>query len=840
MKINSISDLTDVTGYEYFGKDFIVSGNGDISFVFELKLPGIFTLDGYEYNDLVRKLDHYISGQNDEVVFHKLDLCYIDKEEQKVYEANYTTKSDLDYFLGRPILEHKCFLVVSYPTIVDNYWPTHSSTSFIKSSSLISKDLFSEISKKSTRVREEVTALENELKGNTELKVEKLNKQDIIDFIFNIFNASFDNWVKNVESSYKIDPIEVTDEYVRVGQEYVGIVSFTGESQKFGSFSDNLEVIDTEVFDTGFTFKNRFGLPTSLGYAINLGTPIKHIVHTIIQPRHNKNIEEQLSKENRGLTFLRGIGSPEAAKKQNDIKLYKDHITVSKGCTFCQSVWVYADDRKNLKKYLSQVKSQYRNVTLGGSGVESFIENKQTANLYFSTMPGIARENFMYLYGTVQRAIAYMPLETHLSSDSNGFTFCDRFGRRIVINLRKSEFSTNPNKGVFGPSGTGKSVFLNTYHSQAVGMGYHVVVLDKGGSYKVNNGVNGGKYIDCGKKSNLSFNIFDTKKDAKGRYIYKEISDDNTGVNKVLFVYVILAKIVFGRKQEELETNERRRLYEKSIEEYYKAVNLEIVEGKDVKMSFTGYVKFFNKFYEKNAHIFQNHIVLSDFNLLVEPYIEGGDKDFLLNGDISFDITKDRFVVFDVQAIEKEVDLFNIVCIIIIDIVEQKLNSLPIYIPKIFTIDEALDFLGGTSMGPFIAGKYRKIRKMGGEVIIATQDAKFLEGCDQNTKNSILANMSYKVILGLDNEESIAAARILMGLVDKEIDLIKTLQPKREFFLKIRDYKMILRNELSPHTLAAFTTDPDELGVIREYEKRYQDFPTAINNYVSDQSDNKK
>jgi GTPase SAR1 family protein len=830
MKEKSTSSLSDITGYEFIGHDYVVTGNGDISFFFEVSLPGIFSIETYEYNDLNKKLSHYISGQKDDVVFHKLDLSFIDKEEWSDYTRSYTGRKDLDHFLGRPILKHKCFLVVSYPTIVGDYWPTHSSTSFIQAKQLIKDDLFRKIENASSDIRKEITALASELSSNEHFKCRKLEKQEITDVIFNIMNASFDDWQENLDEDIAFNPIEVGDGFLRVGSEYVGVVSFAREAARFTSYK-NVEVMDTKVFETGVNFNNKFGIATSIGYAINIGTPIKHIVHTIIQPRSKVSIEARLKhwKNTFSMNFLSGIGSSDAKNKQVEVALYLDSMSFYKGCTFSQSVWVYDIDRSALSLRTKQIVSQYRNV---GTGVESFVENMQAANLYFSTMPGVARENFMYHFSTVPRAVAYMPLETHLESDSNGFTYRDRFGNKVVIDFRKNKYATNPNKGIFGESGTGKSVLLNSYFTQALDQGYHLIVLDVGGSFKSTCELNNGRYIDCGQKSNLSFNIFETNRNDNGEFIYRQFTDDGTGVNKIGFIYIIIAQIVYGDKRELLETNERIRLFEKSIEEYYKYTNNKIASGDPGKMSFTQYVKFFNEHHRNNNQLYSKHIDLNDFNLLVEPYLEGGEKAFLLNGAKSFDIMKDRFVVFDTKAIKDDKEISNIVSTIIIEIVERKVVELPLNVPKCFTMDEAVDFLIMPKMGEFIGGMYRKIRKSGGEAILATQDAKFLKSCETLVKDAILSNMEYKIILGLPSEDSVKEAKILMGITDKEIALIKTLIPKREFFLKIKNHRMILRNELSPHTLAAFTTDADEWEIINQFKAEYEDTATAIDAYV--------
>ncbi len=329
----------------------------------------------------------------------------------------------------------------------------------------------------------------------------------------------------------------------------------------------------------------------------------------------------------------------------------------------------------------------------------------------------------------------------------------------------------------------------------------------------------------------MSFNIFETQRTSKGTYTTEAIQ------NKVLLIYTILSKILYGDKEHLLETNEARQIIENGIKKYYQIVNKRIEEtGQPYSMNFTDFVEKFIEFFNSSENAENREFMnISSFKLLTTPYCKGGNDERLLNGELVFDISKDRFVVFDVDAIRKNKRLLNIVSVIVVDIVEQKLASLPTDVRKSFIIDEALDFLTGQSMGTFIAEMYRKIRKMGGEVIIAMQDAKFLSSCTEEVKNSIAANAAYKVILGFPTEESRRDGQIIMGLTDKEIELINKVTPKREAFIKIGgDARIRVANELSPEALAVFTTDPQELSVIRNYNKKYPTPIVAINNYIND------
>ncbi len=828
--------LEQISPYMKFGDDFVITGNGDVSYLFEITHREIFSGNIGSYNDLNKNLFSLISSLEQDCIWQQLDFYYLAKKEvESIRQSYHQYNNDLESLI-RPQLRHRSFLAVTIPTTTIDYYPNPVSTSYIKTNNIFKKDSFKKIISEEENVKKVKDAFFNSLKSIDDWQVNQLNSNGIAEVIYNYYSGSFDDWKTDIKESDIIDPIGVNEEYITLGKNYCGIVSMIGEPASYKN-TNIMEVAPPKDIDEKIDFPTKFNKETGIAYCIGLGLPIKHVVNTAIERKNNDSLLSHMRKVNQGLTFLKGLGYHDAVEKQNEFITYQGNLAKRKGVLFKQQIQVYAESKELLSKYLNKAKEAYNKMAVG-EGVQSFIENKQTANLFFSSAPGVIRENHEYMFSDSLRCVPFLPLETHISSDKTGFTWKDQFNNDIVLDMndfkRNNHVVNNPNKSIVGASGSGKSVFGNEYISQAYNMGYHVIVLDIGGSYKLNTEINGGRYVDCSERENISFNIFDSVRNYEGKYIYEDIKRE---INKVDFVFNIIQKILVGKTKDVL-TNPQKALFKKSIRYYYDQVNQSIENGdKDYHMSLTDYYNKFLVFYkeeidEDDKQVFYN---FAAFKAIMSDYINEGPYSFLLNGKKRFDIQKDRLVVFDARAAKAVEEIFYVLCLVIIETVETKLFSLDLDIRKLFFIDEALDFLKGEDMGEFCAEMYRKIRKSGGEMMIAMQDIKFLEGCEPDVRTSITTNSDYNIVLGLKTEESEKAARVLLGFNDEEIKQAKKIIPKRQAFMKIgENYNIIINNTLSEKTLATYTTDPKEWGIIQSYTKQYDDVIVGVEQFLTD------
>ena len=259
-------------------------------------------------------------------------------------------------------------------------------------------------------------------------------------------------------------------------------------------------------------------------------------------------------------------------------------------------------------------------------------------------------------------------------------------------------------------------------------------------------------------------------------------------------------------------------------------------------MKFDDYVKYFNHFVENELEDqYKSYIEPNFLNLQFDAFISGGEHEHLLNGEPDDILGDSQLVVFDAQGLQSNELIRDIVQLIICGLVEYKMSTLPKAVRKIFLIEEAIDFLakGGTT-SEFVAGLYRKGRKMGMEVILATQDSSYMRSCDDLTKNSILSNAQTKIILGFNTEESRKEARELLSLTDEHIFMIDNLKKDeygkwREVFMMCGTHVFILRIDVSPESKKAFSTTPKDIDKINLYREKYGSYEGAITQIVADE-----
>lgn len=101
----------------------------------------------------------------------------------------------------------------------------------------------------------------------------------------------------------------------------------------------------------------------------------------------------------------------------------------------------------------------------------------------------------------------------------------------------------NRNKIMIGPSGSGKSFWLNNYILQSYELGNDVMIMDIGGSYRSMIELNRGKYFDSSDKMKFAFNPFLCERDKNGKYLYKDTSDSEGADDLIKTISAIISYI---------------------------------------------------------------------------------------------------------------------------------------------------------------------------------------------------------------------------------------------------------------------------------------------------------
>mgnify|MGYP007071177614 CR=1 FL=1 len=129
----------------------------------------------------------------------------------------------------------------------------------------------------------------------------------------------------------------------------------------------------------------------------------------------------------------------------------------------------------------------------------------------------------------------------------------------------------------------------------------------------------------------------------------------------------------------------------------------------------------FNTFYEYLRDVYRVElqsrdikVSKDDFNIdnlltTLTPYYRGGRYDFLLNSQQNIDLLSKRFIVFEIDAIKDNKDLFPVVTIIIMESFINKMRRLK-GIRKMILIEEAWKAIASANMAYYIKYLYKTVR----------------------------------------------------------------------------------------------------------------------------------
>jgi len=822
--LDRIKDLSDVFPINQIEHGVIINGRGDLTVGFELSLPDVFTISESEADVIHDSFVGLFKLLPEGAIIHRQDFFFLDKKEQAKQGKSIIQQENFNLSVGRPQLKCKSFL---YLTVCNRIRYSKSfTTSLQRSPNFLFKapSWTKDYEKNIEKFNRLTDTFFNALNGIIGVQAKRLDDESLLEQIYRYVSMKLDCELSSAERErYVLDPIEVNDAgNMKIGKYNIRVLSLAEESSNIFNHSIP-KTAPASSYNNGVTYSNTIKSKTSFIFPIACGLPVDHVLNTTIQILDNDRVLQELTSEQKMLNFL-GHFYPPANVKHSVIQGFIDTILNKKYqvCKTGVNVILRETDAYQMERSLSGAEVAF--INMGRS--KAYIENFDSANIFFSMIPGNAETNYREFINTTAQATCYLNKEGMVKGDVHGITFTDRYGNPVVVDLWNNKNLVNRNKIVLGPSGSGKSFFINELISQTLDLGNHIIVIDIGHSYKRNVEFNRGKYYDSDDKKSLSFNLFDCKRDTDGNYLYIDTEDEEGTEDKINFIVTVLLTIIKGKTE---VTNLEKVLYKNSVKDYYGWVN----KNKQTA-SLGGYYDFLQD-YEKTIKPEHRRILrVSDIQVILTSFVSGEHK-HLLNSQRTLDIENDRFVVFDLEAIQKDETVFPIMVLIVIETVIQKIKSLK-GIRKSLIIDEGLDFLQDPKMGEFIGYLYRTFRKKEGEVILAAQNVKFLESATPVVRDSIVLNSATTILL--DHSEHTSNYKDLqniLSLSDHHIELLDSVEKTesyREFFMKLGKTANIFRMEVSKFAQAVYTSKQSEVIEIESLRDKTGSLTSAIHRYI--------
>ena len=393
----------------------------------------------------------------------------------------------------------------------------------------------------------------------------------------------------------------------------------------------------------------------------------------------------------------------------------------------------------------------------------------------------------------------------------------------------KRGITTNRNKFVLGPSGSGKSFFMNHLVRQYYEQGAHVVLVDTGNSYqglcgmiRRKTGGADGVYFTYTEDKPISFNPFYTDD-----YIFDVEKKDSI---KTLL-------LTLWKSEDDKVTKTESGELGSAVSAYIERIQ----SDRSIVPSFNTFYEYMRDDYRKELAERDIKVEKSDFNIdnmltTMRQYYRGGRYDFLLNSTENIDLLGKRFIVFEIDSIKENRELFPVVTIIIMEAFINKMRRLK-GVRKQLIVEEAWKALSSANMAEYLRYMYKTVRKYYGEAIVVTQEVDDIISSPV-VKESIINNSDCKILLDqrkyMNKFDQIQA---LLGLTEKEKSQILSINmannPSRlykEVWIGLGGTQSaVYATEVSAEEYLAYTTEETEkVEVYRLAEKLGDDIEAAI------------
>ena len=733
--------------------DCIISKDADITVAFKVDLPELFTVTSAEYGAIHSSWVKAIKVLPDYSIVHKADWFVKEryKPETDREDMSFLSRSFERHFNERPFLNHTCFLFLTKTT--KERMRMQSNFSSLCRGFILPKEVNREAS---VKFLEAVGQFERIVNDSGFITLTRLTSDEI---------TGTENNAGLIEQYFSLSPSDTTclqdmelgAEGLRIGDKHVCLHTVSDVEDLPGRVATDrrFEKLSTDRSDCLLSFASPVGLLLSCDHVYNQFIFLDDSADNLRKFEKSARNMQSLSRYSRG---------NQINKEWVDKYLNEAH---SFGLTSVRAhfnVMAWSDDPEELKHIRNDVGSQL-----------ALMECKPRHNtvdaptLYWAGIPGNAadfpsEESF---YTFIEPALCFFTEETNYRSSPSpfGIKMVDRIsGKPIHLDISdlpmKKGIITNRNKFVLGPSGSGKSFFMNHLVRQYYEQGAHVLLVDTGNSYQglctlINRKTKGedGVYFTYTEDNPISFNPFYT-------------DDYQFDVEKKDSIKTLL--LTLWKSEDDKTSKTESGELGSAVNDYIGQIQAD----KSITPCFNTFYEFMRDVYRQKMEQREIKVSKEDFNIdnlltTLKQYYRGGRFDFLLNSDKDIDLLSKRFIVFEIDAIKENKELFPVVTIIIMEAFINKMRRLK-GVRKQLIIEEAWKAIASANMAEYLKYMYKTVRKYFGEAIVVTQEVDDIISSPV-VKESIINNSDCKILLDqrkyMNKFDSIQS---LLGLTDKE------------------------------------------------------------------------
>ena len=813
--------------------DCIVSKDADITVAYEVTLPEIYTVTSAEYETMHGAWCKAIRVLPDFSIVHKQDWFVKEncKPELQKEDMSFLSRSYERHFNERPFLNHRCWLFLTKTTKERSRRQSNFNT--LCRGFIIPK----EISDRDTVLKflEAADQFARIMNDSGFIRLRRLSDDEIIGtrekagLIGQYLSLS-------TEDTSCLQDIALSADEMRGGDRRLCLhtLSDVDDMPPKVATDSRYERLSTDRSDCRLSFACPLGLLLSCNHIYN---------QYVFIDNSDENLR-RFEKSARNMQSLSRYSRSNAINKEwIDEYLNEAH---SFGLTSVRAhfnVMAWGEDAEELKRIKNDTGSQ-----LASMECTPRHNTVDCPTLFWAGIPGNeadfpSEESF---YTFIEQSVCLFTEETNYRDSVSpfGLKMVDRLtGKPLHLDISdlpmKRGVTTNRNKFVLGPSGSGKSFFMNHFVRQYYEQGSHIVIVDTGNSYQglcgmINRKTHGedGIYYTYTDDDPISFNPFFTE-------------DKVFDIEKRESIKTLL--LTLWKKDNEPATRAEEVALSNAVSLYISRIR----EDDSIVPSFNTFYEFVRTEYRtrlEEKKVREKDFDLAGFLNVLEPYYRGGEYDYLLNSEKQLDLLHKRFIVFEIDAIKDHPILFPVTTIIIMELFINKMRRLK-GIRKVIAIEEAWKAIASANMASYIKYLYKTVRKFYGEAIIVTQEVEDIIS-SEIVKESIINNSDCKILLDqrkfMNKFDSIQS---LLGLTDKEKAQILSINQANDPSRRYKEVwiglggtqSAVYATEVSTQEYLAYTTEETEkMEVYALAEKFGGDIEAAIRQIAENRKENRQ
>ncbi|TFD99089.1 TraG family conjugative transposon ATPase [Dysgonomonas capnocytophagoides] len=809
--------------------DCILSKDADITVAYKVELPELFIVTSAEYEAIHAAWAKAINVLPNYSVIHKQDW-FIEEDytpELNKEDISFLSRSFERHFNERPFLNHTSYLFLTKTT--KERARQQSSFNALTRGFIVPREM--QDRETAQKFLESVEQFERIINDSGFIRLVRLTTDEIVGtadqagIIEKYFSLS-------QEDTTCLKDMDLAAGEMKIGDKRLCLHTLSDAEDLPGKVETDsrYERLSTDRSDCRLSFAAPIGVLLTCNHIVN---------QYIFIDDHGANLK-QFEKQARNMHSLSRYSRSNQINKQWIEEYLNDAHSFGLTSVRCHvNVMAWSEDKEVLSRIKNDVGSQ-----LALMECKPRHNTVDTPTLFWAGIPG-NQGDFPFeesFYTFIEQALCFFVEETNYKSSPSpfGIKMVDRVtGKPLHVDISdlpmKKGIITNRNKFVLGPSGSGKSFFMNHLVRQYWEQGTHVVLVDTGNSYQglcemIRSKTKGedGIYFTYTEEKPISFNPFYTE-------------DNQFDVEKKDSLKTLLLTL-WKSEDDRISKTESGELGS-AVDEYIKKIQTD----RNIVPSFNTFYEFMRDEYKVALKEREIEVSKADFNIdnlltTLRQYYRGGRFDFLLNSDKELDLLNKRFIVFEIDAIKENRDLFPVVTIIIMEAFINKMRRLK-GIRKQLIVEEAWKALSSPNMAEYLKYLYKTVRKFFGEAIVVTQEVDDIIS-SPIVKEAIINNSDCKILLDqrkyMNKFDSIQA---LLGLTEKEKAQILSINmsnnPSRiykEVWIGLGGMQSaVYATEVSPSEYYTYTTEETEkLQVQKLSEKLGGDIEQAIKLITSD------